>query len=48
MIYAWYRTCIEGSPVEWIVLGLLVIHLLLEFLWLLSIDSEPEAIEQGH
>ena len=48
MIYAWYRRCIEGKPVEWIVLGFLMIRLLLEFLWLLSIDSEPEAIEQGH
>jgi len=39
--------CIEGKPVKWIVLGFLLIHLLLEFLgWL--IDSEPEAIEQGH
>ena len=32
---------------ESIVLGFLLIHLLLEFLWLLSIDSEPGAIEQG-
>ena len=32
---------------KWIVLGFLLIHLLLEFLCL-SIDSEPEAIEQGH
>ena len=37
--------CIEGKPVKWIVLGFLLIHLLLEFLWLLSIDSEPGAIE---
>ena len=31
---------------KWIVPGFLLIHLLLEFLCL-SIDSEPEAIEQG-
>ena len=48
MIYAWQRRCIEGKSVEWIVLGFLLVRLLLEFLWLLSIDSELEAIEQGH
>jgi len=48
MVYAWHRRCIEGKPVKWIVLGFLMIHPFLEFLWLLSIDSEPQAIEQGH
>jgi hypothetical protein len=48
MVYAWHRCCIEGQPVISIVLGFLLIHLLLELLWLLSIDSEPEAIKPGH
>ena len=29
MIYAWHRRCIEAKPVEWIVLGFLLIHLAL-------------------